>query len=235
MGSRSSVATQEGNSELFPASSTAPPCRMEQHMSVVLAQDQSRRQATSACDSPFAYNSLSSLCMAVEHSVLTVQRTVHHLSSLSTYTATETEPAETEISTRRKECEALEAEVKKKNQTCLSKMKCTAPAHKAESDHVWTKHTAASALLSNIGVTQENEIQDFLQGNKHLSLQLFSNSHEASEYEKVKSEYAQLKETLGAVTQERDLALRERNQLQGKLENLEQVLKCRVGRSDQEL
>lgn len=43
----------------------------------------------------------------------------------------------------------------------------------------------------------------------------------------VKSEYAQLKEALGAVTQERDLALWERNQLQGKLENLEQVLKVR--------
>lgn len=43
----------------------------------------------------------------------------------------------------------------------------------------------------------------------------------------VKSEYVNLKETLGAVTQERDLALLERNQLQGKLENLEQVLKVR--------
>ncbi|XP_071338418.1 RIMS-binding protein 2 isoform X7 [Trachinotus anak] len=71
----------------------------------------------------------------------------------------------------------------------------------------------------------ENELQDFLQENKHLNLQLFKNSHKASEYEKVKSEYAQLKEALGAVTQERDLALWERNQLQGKLENLEQVLK----------
>lgn len=46
----------------------------------------------------------------------------------------------------------------------------------------------------------------------------------------VKSEYAQLKEALGVVTQERDLALWERNQLQGKLENLEQVLK--VGKPD---
>lgn len=45
----------------------------------------------------------------------------------------------------------------------------------------------------------------------------------------VKSEYAKLKETLGAVTQERDLALWERNQLQDKLENLEQVLKVRDG------
>uniref|UniRef100_A0A3P9BN26 RIMS-binding protein 2 n=1 Tax=Maylandia zebra TaxID=106582 RepID=A0A3P9BN26_9CICH len=71
----------------------------------------------------------------------------------------------------------------------------------------------------------ENELQDFLHENKHLNLQLFSNSHKASDYEEVKSEYAQLKETLGAVTQERDLALWERNQLQAKLENLEQVLK----------
>lgn len=44
----------------------------------------------------------------------------------------------------------------------------------------------------------------------------------------VKSEDAQPKETLGAVTQERDLALWERNKLQGKLENLEQVLKVRT-------
>ncbi|XP_012772804.2 RIMS-binding protein 2 isoform X3 [Maylandia zebra] len=73
--------------------------------------------------------------------------------------------------------------------------------------------------------TLENELQDFLHENKHLNLQLFSNSHKASDYEEVKSEYAQLKETLGAVTQERDLALWERNQLQAKLENLEQVLK----------
>ncbi|XP_044052423.1 RIMS-binding protein 2 isoform X21 [Siniperca chuatsi] len=73
--------------------------------------------------------------------------------------------------------------------------------------------------------TLENELQDFLQENKHLNLQLFNNSHKAFENEKVKSEYAQLKETLGAVTQERDLALWERNQLQDKLENLEQVLK----------
>lgn len=46
-------------------------------------------------------------------------------------------------------------------------------------------------------------------------------------FAQVKSEYAQLKEILGAVTKERDLAVWERNQLQGKLENLEQVLKVR--------
>ncbi|XP_047238435.1 RIMS-binding protein 2 isoform X15 [Girardinichthys multiradiatus] len=72
--------------------------------------------------------------------------------------------------------------------------------------------------------TLENELQEFLQENKHLNLQWF-NSHKASDYEKVKTEYAQLKERLGVVTQERDLALWEKNQLQGKLENLEQVLK----------
>lgn len=48
----------------------------------------------------------------------------------------------------------------------------------------------------------------------------------------MKSEYAKLKETLGAVTQERDLALWERNQLQDKLENLEQVLKVRKADSE---
>ncbi|KAK2837580.1 hypothetical protein Q5P01_014792 [Channa striata] len=73
--------------------------------------------------------------------------------------------------------------------------------------------------------TLENELQDFLQENNHLNLKLLNNSYKASEYEKVKSEYAHLKETLGAVTQERDLAVWERNQLQSKLENLEQVLK----------
>ncbi|XP_056889760.1 RIMS-binding protein 2 isoform X6 [Takifugu flavidus] len=72
--------------------------------------------------------------------------------------------------------------------------------------------------------TLENELQDFLEEKNHLNLKLFSSSsHKASEY--AKSEYVNLKETLGAVTKERDLALLERNQLQGKLENLEQVLK----------
>ncbi|XP_061762894.1 RIMS-binding protein 2 isoform X13 [Nerophis ophidion] len=73
--------------------------------------------------------------------------------------------------------------------------------------------------------TLENELQDFLQENTHLGLRFFNSSHKSSEYERVKTEYAQLQDTLGAVTQERDLAQWERNQLQGKLENLEQVLK----------
>ncbi|XP_034152290.1 RIMS-binding protein 2 [Esox lucius] len=71
----------------------------------------------------------------------------------------------------------------------------------------------------------DDELQDVLQEKKHLSLHLFNGSQKAVQYEQVKSEYEQLKETLGAVTQERDLALREKTQLQVKLENLEQVLK----------
>uniref|UniRef100_A0A674C3H2 RIMS-binding protein 2 n=1 Tax=Salmo trutta TaxID=8032 RepID=A0A674C3H2_SALTR len=71
----------------------------------------------------------------------------------------------------------------------------------------------------------ENELQDVLKEKKHLSHHLYNNSKKAVQNEQVKSEYEQLKETLGAVTQERDSALREKTQLQGKLENLEQVLK----------
>lgn len=44
----------------------------------------------------------------------------------------------------------------------------------------------------------------------------------------VKSEYEQLQEALYTVTVERDCALLERTELQGKLENLEQVLKVRT-------
>ncbi|KAH0625366.1 hypothetical protein JD844_014832 [Phrynosoma platyrhinos] len=43
--------------------------------------------------------------------------------------------------------------------------------------------------------------------------------------EMVKTEYDQLTETLTAVTEEQDLAVKEKHQLQAKLENLEQVLK----------
>lgn len=44
----------------------------------------------------------------------------------------------------------------------------------------------------------------------------------------MKVEHARLKYTLAIVTRERDLAVKEKHQLQAKLENLEQVLK--VGR-----
>lgn len=45
----------------------------------------------------------------------------------------------------------------------------------------------------------------------------------------MKAEYARLNHTLTLVTRERDLAVKEKNELQAKLENLEQVLK--VGRA----
>lgn len=41
----------------------------------------------------------------------------------------------------------------------------------------------------------------------------------------MKAEYARLSRTLAIVTWERDLAVKEKHQLQAKLENLEQVLK----------
>lgn len=44
---------------------------------------------------------------------------------------------------------------------------------------------------------------------------------------KVKSDYAQLRETLASVSEQRDLARREKDELQDKLENLEQALKVR--------
>ncbi|XP_024833432.1 RIMS-binding protein 2 isoform X7 [Bos taurus] len=47
----------------------------------------------------------------------------------------------------------------------------------------------------------------------------------ARQLDKVKAEYARLKHTLTIVTRERDLAVKEKHQLQAKLENLEQVLK----------
>ncbi|GCB83730.1 hypothetical protein scyTo_0024241, partial [Scyliorhinus torazame] len=44
----------------------------------------------------------------------------------------------------------------------------------------------------------------------------------------VKPNYGHLQETLHLVTEERDLAVREKDLLQDKLENLEQVLKVRM-------
>lgn len=41
----------------------------------------------------------------------------------------------------------------------------------------------------------------------------------------MKAEYARLSHALTVVTRERDLAVKEKHQLQAKLENLEQVLK----------
>ncbi|XP_069817083.1 RIMS-binding protein 2 isoform X9 [Dendropsophus ebraccatus] len=71
----------------------------------------------------------------------------------------------------------------------------------------------------------ENELKDAVQDKNRLSLQYASLSHRALQYDQVKSDYEQLRETLAIVTKERDLAVKEKYQLQAKLENLEQVLK----------
>ncbi|XP_057212226.1 RIMS-binding protein 2 isoform X1 [Triplophysa rosa] len=73
--------------------------------------------------------------------------------------------------------------------------------------------------------TLESELQHVLQEKARLNLQLFNDIQKAAKYEQVKSEYEQLQEALYTVTVERDCALSERTELQGKLENLEQVLK----------
>ncbi|XP_019342211.2 RIMS-binding protein 2 isoform X7 [Alligator mississippiensis] len=71
----------------------------------------------------------------------------------------------------------------------------------------------------------ENELKDAVQEKNRLSLQYASVSQKALQYDQVKSDYDQLRETLIIVTKERDLAVKEKHQLQVKLENLEQVLK----------
>ncbi|XP_074868616.1 RIMS-binding protein 2 isoform X10 [Carettochelys insculpta] len=70
-----------------------------------------------------------------------------------------------------------------------------------------------------------NELKDAVQEKNRLSLQYAGLSHKALQYDQVKLDYVQLRETLTIVTKERDLAVKEKHQLQAKLENLEQVLK----------
>ncbi|XP_048876064.1 RIMS-binding protein 2 [Brienomyrus brachyistius] len=70
----------------------------------------------------------------------------------------------------------------------------------------------------------KNELHQALQEKSRLNQELSSQIQRAAQYERVKSDYDQLKETCTSVIQERDSALRERSQLQGRLEQLEQVL-----------
>ncbi|MEE6504439.1 hypothetical protein FKM82_005189 [Ascaphus truei] len=72
---------------------------------------------------------------------------------------------------------------------------------------------------------KDDEFKDAVQDESRLSLQYASLSHRPLQYDQVKSDYEQLRETLTIVTKERDLAVKEKYQLQAKLENLEQVLK----------
>ncbi|XP_069476202.1 RIMS-binding protein 2 isoform X14 [Ambystoma mexicanum] len=72
---------------------------------------------------------------------------------------------------------------------------------------------------------QDYELKDSVRERNRLSLQYASLSRRALQYDQVKSDYDQLKETLVIVTKERNLAVKEKYQLEAKLENLEQVLK----------
>ncbi|MBN3322501.1 RIMB2 protein, partial [Atractosteus spatula] len=71
----------------------------------------------------------------------------------------------------------------------------------------------------------ENELKVVQQEKSRLSIQLSTYSQKVAEYDQVKSDYVQLRETLDIVTQDRNSALQEKKQLHVKLENLEQVLK----------
>ncbi|XP_026052109.1 RIMS-binding protein 2 isoform X1 [Carassius auratus] len=73
--------------------------------------------------------------------------------------------------------------------------------------------------------TLKNELQDALLERKRLNRELLSHTLKATQYEKVKSDYDQLRKAFVCVSQERDAARQEKAQLQDKLENLEQVLK----------
>ncbi|XP_077398593.1 RIMS-binding protein 2 isoform X11 [Vanacampus margaritifer] len=64
-----------------------------------------------------------------------------------------------------------------------------------------------------------------LQEKNRLNLELIGRHLKASKYDQVQSNFDQLKETLAVVSRERDAAQEQRSQLQGKVENLEQVLK----------
>ncbi|XP_022453875.1 RIMS-binding protein 2 isoform X5 [Delphinapterus leucas] len=73
--------------------------------------------------------------------------------------------------------------------------------------------------------SRENALKDAAQGDHRLRPHHAGLPARARQLDKVKAEYARLKHTLTIVTRERDLAVKEKHQLQAKLENLEQVLK----------
>ncbi|XP_063471313.1 RIMS-binding protein 2 isoform X9 [Symphalangus syndactylus] len=71
----------------------------------------------------------------------------------------------------------------------------------------------------------ENELKDATQGEYRLRSHHAGLPTRAWQHDKVKAEYVHLNHSLTLVTRERDLAVKEKHQLQAKLENLEQVLK----------
>ncbi|XP_029777670.1 RIMS-binding protein 2 isoform X8 [Suricata suricatta] len=72
---------------------------------------------------------------------------------------------------------------------------------------------------------RENELKDAAQGKHPLRPHHAGPPARVWQPHKVRTEHARLHHALATVTRERDLAVREKHQLQAKLENLEQVLK----------
>uniref|UniRef100_A0A2R8MT75 RIMS-binding protein 2 n=2 Tax=Callithrix jacchus TaxID=9483 RepID=A0A2R8MT75_CALJA len=70
-----------------------------------------------------------------------------------------------------------------------------------------------------------NELKDATQGEHRLRSHHAGLSTSAWQHDKVKAEYVRLNHPLTLVSRERALAVKEKHQLQAKLENLEQVLK----------
>ncbi|XP_024918579.1 RIMS-binding protein 2 isoform X1 [Cynoglossus semilaevis] len=64
-----------------------------------------------------------------------------------------------------------------------------------------------------------------LQEKNRLKLELIDLHLKSSKYDQVRSDYEQLRQTCAAVSRERDVAQQQRSRLQGRVENLEQVLK----------
>nr|XP_060467907.1 RIMS-binding protein 2 [Panthera onca] len=73
--------------------------------------------------------------------------------------------------------------------------------------------------------SREKELKDAIQGKHHLRPHYAGLPARGWQPHKVKTEHAWLQHVLAIVTRERDLAVKEKRQLQAKLENLEQVLK----------
>uniref|UniRef100_A0A7N5K0E0 RIMS-binding protein 2 n=1 Tax=Ailuropoda melanoleuca TaxID=9646 RepID=A0A7N5K0E0_AILME len=82
-----------------------------------------------------------------------------------------------------------------------------------------------SCRVSMMRASRENELKDAAQGEYRLRPHDAGLPARAWQPDKVRAERARLYHVLAVVTRERDLAVKEKHQLQAKLENLEQVLK----------
>ncbi|XP_067340627.1 RIMS-binding protein 2 isoform X3 [Channa argus] len=72
---------------------------------------------------------------------------------------------------------------------------------------------------------QKAKLHAALQEKNQLKLELINHHLKASKYDQVQSDYDHLRQTFAVVRQERDVAQQQRSQLQGKIENFENVLK----------